>query len=121
MQSGRLYRIVDTLFTDNYPLATSVIGKTALGYQDLSAQLSHDPARARDLLDEAGWVPGADGIRVKDGQRLSLVVNEAAPQPRSFASVVSGLLSRVRRAGYCNQPITAVAQIVATWMPGRSR
>jgi peptide/nickel transport system substrate-binding protein len=29
-------------------------------------------------------VPGADGIRVKDGQRLSLVVNEAAPQPRSF-------------------------------------
>lgn len=76
--------IVDTLFTDNYPLATSVIGKTALGYQDLSAQLSHDPARARDLLDEAGWVPGADGIRVKDGQRLSLVVNEAAPQPRSF-------------------------------------
>lgn len=27
--------------------------------------------RARQLLDEAGWVPGADGIRVKDGVRLS--------------------------------------------------
>lgn len=76
--------IVDTLFTDNYPLATSVLGKTALGYEDLSAKLGHDPAKARQLLDEAGWVPGADGIRVKDGQPLKLVVNEAAPQPRSF-------------------------------------
>ena len=27
--------------------------------------------RARQILDEAGWVPGADGIRVKDGVRLS--------------------------------------------------
>jgi peptide/nickel transport system substrate-binding protein len=31
-----------------------------------------DQDRARALLDEAGWVPGADGIRVKDGRRLSL-------------------------------------------------
>lgn len=76
--------IVDTLFTDNYPLATGVLGKTALGYEDLSAKLTHDPAKARTLLDEAGWTPGPDGIRVKDGQPLKLVVNEAAPQPRSF-------------------------------------
>jgi peptide/nickel transport system substrate-binding protein len=27
--------------------------------------------RARQILDEAGWVPGGDGIRVKDGVRLS--------------------------------------------------
>jgi peptide/nickel transport system substrate-binding protein len=27
-----------------------------------------DPARARALLDEAGWRPGADGIRAKDGK-----------------------------------------------------
>jgi len=31
-----------------------------------------DQDRARALLDEAGWVPGADGIRVRDGQRLTL-------------------------------------------------
>jgi peptide/nickel transport system substrate-binding protein len=34
-------------------------------------QLQYDQARARALLDEAGWRPGPDGIRVKDGQRLS--------------------------------------------------
>ncbi len=29
--------------------------------------------RANQLLDEAGWVPGSDGIREKDGVRLSFV------------------------------------------------
>jgi peptide/nickel transport system substrate-binding protein len=29
------------------------------------------PDEAKKLLDEAGWVPGSDGIRVKDGKRLS--------------------------------------------------
>ena len=33
---------------------------------------TYDPERARQLLDEAGWVPGPDGVRVKDGVRLSL-------------------------------------------------
>jgi peptide/nickel transport system substrate-binding protein len=35
---------------------------------------TYDPERARALLDEAGWVPGPDGVRVKDGQRLSFYV-----------------------------------------------
>ena len=33
---------------------------------------NHDPAKARRLLDQAGWKPGPDGIRVKDGRRLKL-------------------------------------------------
>jgi peptide/nickel transport system substrate-binding protein len=33
---------------------------------------TYDPERARQLLDEAGWVPGPDGVRAKDGERLSL-------------------------------------------------
>ncbi|MBI4790411.1 MAG: peptide ABC transporter substrate-binding protein [Chloroflexi bacterium] len=31
-----------------------------------------DQAKAKQLLEEAGWKPGPDGIRVKDGQRLRL-------------------------------------------------
>ncbi|KPQ07054.1 MAG: peptide/nickel transport system substrate-binding protein [Rhodobacteraceae bacterium HLUCCA12] len=34
--------------------------------------LVQDQDRARELLDEAGWEPGPDGIRVKDGERLEL-------------------------------------------------
>lgn len=33
-----------------------------------------DPAKAQQLLDQAGWKPGPDGIRVKDGQRLTLAL-----------------------------------------------
>ena len=32
----------------------------------------YDPEKASKLLDEAGWVAGSDGIRAKDGVRLSL-------------------------------------------------
>ncbi len=32
-----------------------------------------DVAAAKALLDEAGWVPGSDGVRVKDGKRLSIL------------------------------------------------
>lgn len=31
-----------------------------------------DPGRAGELLDDAGWTEGADGVREKDGERLSL-------------------------------------------------
>ncbi|CAN7342129.1 peptide ABC transporter substrate-binding protein [Pararhizobium sp. LjRoot255] len=37
---------------------------------DLPAQ-EYSLDRARQILDEAGWVPGPDGIRAKDGVRLS--------------------------------------------------
>ncbi|WP_067244171.1 TIGR04028 family ABC transporter substrate-binding protein [Microbacterium resistens] len=75
--------IVETLFTDSYPLATGALARTALGYVDTSEYYAYDPKRAAALLDEAGWKAGADGVRVKDGVRLSLTFNEALPQPRS--------------------------------------
>jgi peptide/nickel transport system substrate-binding protein len=33
-----------------------------------------DPAKARALLDAAGWHNGPDGVRVKNGQRLTLTI-----------------------------------------------
>lgn len=37
-------------------------------------QDSYDPKKASDLLDQAGWVKGADGIRTKNGVRASLTI-----------------------------------------------
>jgi peptide/nickel transport system substrate-binding protein len=34
--------------------------------------IPYDPARAAELLDEAGWTMGASGVREKDGETLSL-------------------------------------------------
>lgn len=33
--------------------------------------VGYDPAKARALLDAAGWKPGPDGIRAKEGKRLA--------------------------------------------------
>ncbi|MDT9718031.1 ABC transporter substrate-binding protein [Paenibacillus sp. ClWae2A] len=33
---------------------------------------AYDPDKANQLLDDAGWLPGADGIREKNGKKLSL-------------------------------------------------
>ena len=42
---------------------------------------AYDPARANALLDGAGWRRGADGIRVKNGRRLELVVATNSGSP----------------------------------------
>lgn len=76
-------QVVETLFSPNYPQATSVIATTAAGYVNLADKLTFDQAKANNLLDEAGWKAGADGIREKQGQRLALTVYESLPQPQN--------------------------------------
>ncbi|OFN79382.1 ABC transporter substrate-binding protein [Corynebacterium sp. HMSC070E08] len=75
--------ILRVLFSESYPLATPTVAETGLAYKDQSSAYTFDPEESKRLLDEAGWEPGPDGIRVKDGQRLVLRTNTALPQPRS--------------------------------------
>lgn len=91
-------RILDSLFSDSYTKATSSLASTAAGYREQEDAYVFDPERARDLLDEAGWVPGADGVRVKDGQRLSLTANDSAQQPRT-REVVTMVQEQLRDIG----------------------
>lgn len=44
---------------------------------------SFDPARAGELLDEAGWAMGSDGVREKDGRKLQLRMVSAYPNVSS--------------------------------------
>lgn len=67
--------IIDTVYTPDWKPATSFIQSNVPGATDQSALLAYDPAKAEKLLDEAGWVKGADGIRTKDGKPLSLTLH----------------------------------------------
>lgn len=50
-----------------------ILFPTQDGYHDNFAEaVKYDPKDAAKLLDEAGWAVGSDGIREKDGQKLSL-------------------------------------------------
>ncbi|WP_432562251.1 ABC transporter substrate-binding protein [Kineococcus sp. SYSU DK003] len=62
---------------------------------DDSAVLAHDVDGANALLDEAGWTKGADGIREKDGQRLTFTVTFWQPT----SAVLELVQQQVREAG----------------------
>ncbi len=65
--------IVDTLFAGQYGLAYSPLAPNTLGYWSGSEQMyPYDQAKAKSLLDDAGWKAGPDGMRSKDGQPLKL-------------------------------------------------
>ncbi|MGW3470764.1 ABC transporter substrate-binding protein [Saccharopolyspora sp. NPDC000995] len=76
-----------TILTDSYSVADSILEPSVPGHVDYSGSvLKYDPEQAARILDEAGWVAGPDGIRVKDGKKLvvkllginNLVVNKPA-------------------------------------------
>ncbi|MBK3573636.1 ABC transporter substrate-binding protein [Streptomyces sp. MBT65] len=78
-------QIADTVFPTGTQPATSVLAHTTPDYANLSSDLTTDTAKAKSLLDTAGWKAGSDGIRTKDGKKLSLTVdwipNSATNQP----------------------------------------
>lgn len=49
-----------------------VLTDTTPGSADFSEYLDYDPDAAADLLEEAGWTLGTDGVREKDGVPLEL-------------------------------------------------
>ena len=53
--------------------AHNVLTPITWGYEKQAAEVyKYDPAKARELLEGAGWKVGSDGIRQKDGQRLEI-------------------------------------------------
>lgn len=74
-------QVADTVYNTGTKPATSILSQTTPGYGDYSNELTYDAEKAKTLLDEAGWPVGADGIRAKGGQKLSLVVAWFANSP----------------------------------------
>ncbi|GAA4556908.1 ABC transporter substrate-binding protein [Pseudonocardia xishanensis] len=64
--------VVRTVLGTSFDPATSIVTSNLREYSDMSSMLAPDPARATALLDTAGWIPGVDGIRARDGVRLEI-------------------------------------------------
>lgn len=69
--------LVDTVLGPDFRPATSTLAVRTPNYVEL-ADVTYDPDAAKKILDTAGWVPGPDGIRVKDGTPLRFSVTFSA-------------------------------------------
>ncbi len=65
--------ITYALFRGTYVPAYGLMMQASPYYpEEIESFYSYDPNKARQLLDEAGWIVGSDGIRERDGQKLIL-------------------------------------------------
>ncbi len=70
-------KIIATIYAGYGVQAATDIPPFSWAANDLPP-IPYDPQAARRLLGAAGWVPGPDGIRLKDGRRLALSISTAA-------------------------------------------
>ncbi len=69
-------QIADTLLYGNVSPGNSVLPVGPFACPQPASEFN--PEKAKALLEEAGWQLGADGIREKDGLRLSLKINSTS-------------------------------------------
>lgn len=66
--------IVRTLLDGLVTVVNGPIQPLSPAYEPQVPTYAFDPARARALLDSAGWIPGADGVRNRNGTRLGFTL-----------------------------------------------
>lgn len=67
-------------------------------YDPSVKSLPYDPAAAKRLLESAGWIPGADGIRTRNGKRLQITLAIESGHPY-FATEANQAQQQARAVG----------------------
>lgn len=83
--------------------ADNILGPSTLYYDPgVAEKWGFDLARANNLLDQAGWKDkDADGVRKKDGQKLTVrYVYDAAASGASNLTLAQAIQQQVRQAGF---------------------
>jgi peptide/nickel transport system substrate-binding protein len=74
--------------------AAGQVGCNLIPAPEMNASTNNDWCKTQDiegakkLLDEAGWVPGSDGVREKDGRRLSILYQTSTNSVRQAAQAL---------------------------------
>ena len=89
--------IAKGILLGNADPAFTIVDKDALDHDPKTAGIvKEDIERARKLLDEAGWKPGADGVREKDGVKLApRVYYTANANSAKAADAIQGYLRKI--------------------------
>jgi peptide/nickel transport system substrate-binding protein len=90
--------LVNQLFKGDAQVADSPIPSALSAFHDPDVSLAYDLNAAKQALDEDGWKAGSDGIRVKNGHRLSFqLVTEIGSPVRD--AIRDQLVSQWRKLG----------------------
>jgi peptide/nickel transport system substrate-binding protein len=65
-------QVVETVYKGYADVCNEPTSKVSWTYTDDVNKYDFDLKKAASLLDEAGWVKGADGIRAKDGKKFEI-------------------------------------------------
>jgi peptide/nickel transport system substrate-binding protein len=69
--------IIESVYFNMVEPAYGPLSRVFPEYEPALEQMyEYNPEKAMQLLEEAGWRPGPDGVRVKDGRRLEVVIVE---------------------------------------------
>lgn len=68
-------RMIEDVFAGAAVVAHTNKSPAVEWFNPNTRRYEYDPEKAKALLDEAGWIVGPDGIRVRDGLRLSFTVH----------------------------------------------
>lgn len=92
--------IVKTLYLDTYPRSWSPLSPGILGYDEsLENSVKPDLEEANKLLDELGYTKGADGVRVKDGKKLTLNYVDGSPNREKRNDIAVMIQQQLKEIG----------------------
>jgi peptide/nickel transport system substrate-binding protein len=74
-------QIISTIYQGIGQPANGPIVPGMWAYSSDIPSYDYNPDKAKQLLDQAGWTVGSDGIRAKNGKKLSLVVRTHSEDP----------------------------------------
>ena len=111
---------VETAFHGVIPYeGNAAVSQATPDYNAQAAQdYAYDPAKANALLDQAGWVKGPDGIRTKDGKKLTIRIPYGAGVivPQEGVAALQILQQQWKQVGFDVQliPLTQAALFSGT-------
>ncbi|OZB95366.1 ABC transporter substrate-binding protein [Paenibacillus sp. XY044] len=91
---------VKTIYLGTSKQAWSPISPSMLGYTPtVENSWKPDAAKANQLLDDLGWVKGADGTRMKDGNKLTIEFIDTQGNREKRLDLMAVLQQQLKQAG----------------------
>ena len=89
--------ITETIMEGNATVAHAPVSPLSWAYNDNVAKFDFDPDKASQILADAGWEPGSDGILEKDGERFSFTIlsNDGNVVRRDIGIIVQQYLGNI--------------------------